>query len=165
MANLYELTGAFKDAEYYFNNAETEDELLQAEQYLIAAEVDLAEKAENIAKLIKNIEAEGEIFKKESDRLSKVAKSKERQVNSLKKYLKENLEIAGVDKIKGELLTVALQNSPKKLEVDSVKNIPKEFMSQPDPIVRSKDLLEHLINTGEYIEGVSVVQNKHVRIR
>lgn len=165
MANLYELTTAFKDAEYYFNNAETEQEMLEAERYLIAAEVVLAEKAENIAKLIKNIEADRDGFKKEADRLSSKAKTLDNKITNLKRYLQDSLELAGVDNVKGEVLTVAIQNSQRSLEVNSISNIPRSFLVQPEPVVSKKELLKHILNTGEHFEGVEVVQGKHLRIR
>ena len=84
MANLYELTDQFKQAEYYFNNAESEDEMVEAERYLIEAEVDLAEKAENIAKWIKNLEAERDVFKQEAVRLSEKSRSFDNKVTCCK---------------------------------------------------------------------------------
>ena len=94
MANLYELVGNLKEFEYHYNQADTEEEMLQAEKYLIDAEVELSDKVENIAKFIKNLEAERDAFKKESDRLATKAKSFDNKVTNLKRYLKDNLEVA-----------------------------------------------------------------------
>ena len=165
MANLYELTDQFKQAEYYFNNAETEDEMLEAERYLIEAEVDLTEKAENIARLIKNFEAEREAFKKESDRLAAKAKSFDNKVTSLKRYLQDNLEVAGIDKVKGELFTVSVQNNPISLDLSTTEHIPDEFKRVPEPVVNKRELLKHIKETGEVFEGVGVKQTRSIRIR
>ena len=138
MANLYELTAEFKEAEHLYNTSESEEEMLEAERYLIEAEVDLTEKAENIAKWIKNLESERDTFKKESDRLASKAKSFDNKVINLKRYLQDNLEVAGVDKVKGELFTVSLQNNAMSLDIESIEHIPMEFKLTPEPVVNKR---------------------------
>lgn len=165
MANLYELTAEFKQAEYYFNNAKTEDEMLEAERYLIEAEVGLTEKAENIAKWIKNLEAERDVFKKESDRLASKAKSLGNKSDSLKRYLQDSLEVAGVDKVKGELFTVSVQNNPISLDLITTEHIPDEFKRVPEPVVNKRELLKYIKDTGEVFEGVEIKQTRSIRIR
>lgn len=165
MANLYELTDQFKEAEYLYNTAESLEEMLEAEKYLIEAEIDLTDKAENIAKWIKNLEAERDTFKKESDRLAAKAKSFDNKVISLKRYLQDNLEVAGVDKVKGELFTVSLQNNALSLGIESIEHIPAEFKRTPEPVVNKRELLKYIKETGEVFEGVEVRQTRSVRIR
>lgn len=165
MANLYELVGEFKLVEQYYNSAETEDEMVEAEIFLIEAEADLSEKVENIARLIKNFEAEQDGLKKESDRLAAKAKSFGSKVSNLKRYLQDNLEIAGVDKVKGELFTVSLQNNAMSLDVSSAEHIPMEFKKIPEPVVNKRELLKYIKNTGEIFDGVEVNQTKSIRIR
>ena len=131
MANLYELVGEFRFVEQIYNSAETEDEMLEAERYLIEAESDLSEKAENIAKWIKNLEAGRDTFKKESDRLASKAKSFDNKVINLKRYLKDSLEVAGIDKVKGELFTVSLQNNAMSLDIGTSEHIPDDFKRTP----------------------------------
>ena len=165
MANLYELTSDFKEAEYLYNNAESHEEMLEAEKYLVEAEVGLAEKAENIAKWIKNLEAERDVFKKESVRLSEKSRSFDNKVSSLKRYLQDSLEVAGIDKVKGELFTVSLQNNAMSLEIDTITHIPAEFKRMPEPVVNKRELLKYIKETGEIFEGVEVRQTRSVRIR
>ena len=165
MANLYELIGIYEDFSRMYNQAETDEEMLEAERYLIEAEVDLTEKAENIARLIKNFEAEREAFKKESNRLAAKAKSFDNKVTSLKRYLQDNLEVAGIDKVKGELFTVSVQNNPISLDLSTTEHIPDEFKRVPEPIVNKRELLKHIKDTGEVFEGVGVKQTRSIRIR
>ena len=165
MANLYELVGNLKDFEYHYNQAETEEEMLEAEKYLVDAEVELSEKVENIAKFIKNIEADRDVFKKESDRLASKAKSFDNKVTSLKRYLQDNLEVAGIDKVKGDLFTVSLQNNAMSLDVNCIDHIPDEFKRTPEPIVNKRELLKYIKDTGEIFDGVEVKQTKSIRIR
>lgn len=165
MANLYELVGNLKEFEYLYNQAETDEELLEAERYLIDAEIELTEKVENIAKFIKNLEAERESFKKESDRLASKAKSFGNKADSLKRYLQDSLEASGVDKVKGQLFTVSLQNNAMSLDVSSTEHIPIEFKRVPEPVVNKRELLKYIKDTGEIFDGVEVKQTRSIRIR
>lgn len=165
MANLYELVNDFKYFEKIYNDAESQDEMIEAEKYLIETEVSLSDKAENIARLIKNFEAERDVFKKEAVRLSEKSRSFDNKVSSLKRYLQDNLEVAGIDKVKGELFTVSLQNNAMSLDINTITHIPAEFKRTPEPIVNKRELLRHIKDTGEVFEGVEVRQTRSVRIR
>ena len=125
----------------------------------------LAEKSENIPRLIKNLEAERDVFKKEATRLSEKSRSFDNKVSSLKRYLQDNLEVAGIDKVKGELFTVSLQNNAMSLDIGTSEHIPMEFKRTPEPIVNKRELLRHIKDTGEVFEGVEVKRTRSVRIR
>ena len=165
MANLYELVGNFKEFEHLYNNAESDDVMQEAERYLMASETDLADKVENIARLVKNFESERDTFKKEADRLASKAKSFDNKVSNLKRYLQDNLEVAGIDKVKGELFTVSLQNNAMSLDISKDDQIPSKFKRTPEPAVNKRELLAYIKETGETFEGVEVRQTRSVRIR
>ena len=165
MANLYGLVGNLKEFEYHYNQAETDEELLEAEKYLIDAEIELSDKVENIAKFIKNLEAERDVFKKESDRLASKSKSFANKADSLKRYLQDSLEAAGVDKVKGNLFTVSLRNNPFSLDLSSEEHIPMEFKRTPEPVVNKRELLKHIKETGETFEGVGLKRTRSLIIK
>ena len=165
MANLYELVGAYEEFSRLYNEAESDEEILEAEALLVDSESNLVEKIENISRLIKNFEAERKSFKREANRLAGKAKSYDNKVKNLKRYLEDSLNHAGVDKVKGELFTVSLQNNPLNLSVSDMSDIPDEFIRTPEPTVKKRELLNHIKKTGEFFEGVKVEQKKSVRIR
>ena len=165
MANLYELVGNLKEFEYLYNQAETDEELSEAEKYLIDAEIELSDKVENIAKFIKNLEAERESFKKESDRLASKAKSFANKADNLKRYLQDSLEVSGVDKVKGSLFTVSLRNNPFSLDLSSAEHIPMEFKRTPEPVVNKRELLKYIKETGETFEGVELKRTRSLVIK
>ena len=165
MANLYELIGIYEDFSRMYNQAETDEEMLEAEALLIESESNLVEKIENISRLIKNFEAERDAFKRESDRLNSKAKSFDNKVKNLKRYLEDSLTHAGVDKVKGDMFTVSLQNNPLSLSVSDIGNIPDEFIRTPEPKVNKRELLDYIKETGEVFDGVTLEQKKSLRIR
>ena len=165
MATLYELVGFYEEFSRLYNEAESDEEILEAEALLANSESNLVEKIENISRLIKNFEAERESFRKEANRLAAKAKSYDNKVKSLKRYLEDSLNHAGVDKVKGDLFTVSLQNNPLSLSVSDMSDIPDEFIRTPEPTVKKRELLNYIKDTGETFEGVKLEQKKSLRIR
>jgi len=123
----------------------------------------IEDKAENIAKLVKNLEADAKIIKEEEQRLAERRRSIENKVTRLKEYLQEQLEVAGLQKAKRPTITVAIQNNPPSVEIADEKLIPSEFMI-PQYKVDKKSILERLKN-GEMVPGAKLVQGRGVRIR
>ena len=65
-------------------------------------------KAENIAMLIREMVLDAEGYKAEIDRLSDRKKSLDNKIESLKDYLRVNMQAADITKIKGKLFTISL---------------------------------------------------------
>ncbi|TCP32156.1 viral Gp157 protein [Scopulibacillus darangshiensis] len=124
----------------------------------------IEDKCENTAKVIKTIEAEAKALKDEEKRLSDRRKALENRARNMKEYLKQNLMAAGMEKIKGPLLTVSIQNNPPTVHVSNEGIIPQEFFIQPNPVLNRKALLNHL-NSGSDVEGVEIRQGQSLRIR
>lgn len=124
----------------------------------------IEDKAENIAKLIKNLEADAKIIKEEEKRLAERRQSIEKKIDRLKQYLQEQLEVAGLQKVKRPTITVAIQANPPSVEIADEKLIPSEFMIPQPAKVDKKAILERLKN-GETVPGCELRQTKGVRIR
>ena len=131
---------------------------------LEALQGEIEEKAENIAKLVKNLEADAKIIKEEEQRLAERRRAIEAKVERLKAYLQQQLEVAGLQKVKRPTITVAIQNNPPSVEIADEKLIPSEFMIPQPAKIDKKAILERLKN-GEEIPGCSIKQTKGVRIR
>lgn len=165
MANLYELSFAYRKAEEYLNQAEDDLELKYALDLLTELEVALEEKIENTAKVIKSYEAEAEKFKTEAKRLNDKAASYAKKSKLLKDWIHDSFHQNGIERIDGDLFTVALQNNPVSLDIESVDKIPKEYLIEQEPRVDKRALLKDMKEHGVYVEGVNLKQDKHVRIR
>lgn len=124
----------------------------------------IEDKAENIAKLIKNLEADAKIIKEEEQRLAERRRAIEAKVDKLKMYLQEQLETAGIEKVKRPTITVAIQANPPSVDVIDEKAIPSDFLIPQAPKVDKRSILERL-KKGESVPGVALKQTKGVRIR
>lgn len=156
--HLYELTQNYLQV---LEIAENGDDLADT---LEALEDAIEVKAENTAKVIKQLEANAEMLANESRRLSERKSAIENNVRNLKSYLQDQLDKCGKTKIKGEIFTVALQNNPQSVDVLDESLIPSAYFIQQAPKLDRKELLTHL-KAGEEIAGVTIKQTKSLRIR
>lgn len=126
------------------------------------------EKAENVAKVVRNLEAEAEVFANESQRMAQKATARKNQTAHLKDYLKGAMEQMGIENIKGQLLNVGLQNSTPTCEVlVAVEELPEEFVRviPEKKEADKKALMAYYKEKGEVPDGVEVRQGRHIRIR
>lgn len=156
--HLYELTQNYLQV---LEIAENGDDLADT---LEALEDAIEVKAENTAKVIKQLEANAEMLANESRRLSERKSAIENNVRNLKSYLQDQLDKCGKSKIKGEIFTVAIQNNPQSVDVLDESLIPSTYFIQQAPKLDRKELLTHL-KAGEEIAGVTIKQTKSLRIR
>ena len=122
------------------------------------------EKAENIVKIMRTLEAKEKAYKDEEDRLNAQRKTLNNRLQELKDYLQENMNVMGKKKVESGLFTVAIQKSPPTLKIDDDKYIPDGYWIPQPPKLDRKELLQDM-KLGEEIEGVEIVQGEHVRIR
>ena len=124
----------------------------------------IEDKVENTAKLIKSIEADVQAIKEEEKRLAERRRALETKVNRIKEYLQNELEKAGIYKVKRPLITVSIQNNPPSVKIVDEKIIPSSFMIPQPPKLDKKGILEKLKN-GEHVPGATLVQERGIRIR
>ena len=164
MASIYELKTEFDKLWMIL-----EEELVDDDALLGAfetAQEDLAIKLENCCKYIKNQEALIEGLKEEKKRLSAKQKSAENAIERLKKLMKDAVEASGDKKIPCGTFTVAIQKNPPKLilDVDSVYDVPEEFLKYAEPEVKQKEALDAM-KAGETFTWCHSVQEDSLRIR
>jgi predicted nuclease with TOPRIM domain len=157
---LYELT------DNYMQLIELADQLDEEtfRNTLESIQDSIEDKVENTAKVIKSIEADVLAIKEEEKRLKERRQALESRIDNIKDYLKEQLEKAGIDKVKRATFTVSIQNNPPKAEIVDEKSLPLEFMI-PQPAKVDKRAILKKLKSGEHVPGAALVQEKGVRIR
>lgn len=116
MANLYELTGDILKLQQLLETGEVVDkELLN--DVLADTTADYDEKIENYAKVIKNLSADVDAIKAETDRLTTRRKALETNITNLKARMFDSMKQTGNTKIKGSLFTVSIQANGGKIPV------------------------------------------------
>ncbi|HEL1848957.1 TPA: siphovirus Gp157 family protein [Streptococcus suis] len=159
MANIYELTGIFKQiAEMEGIDEETKLDTLESIDWTEQFE----EKVENTVKVIKNKEAEKKQLKEEIDRLTARHKSIDSDITRLKTGLQGAFEITGHDKIKTLLFTVSLANNQPSVVVDE-DLLPKKYFIQT--LKPDKTAIKELLKAGKKVKGAVLQESRSLRIR
>ena len=163
MSKLYEITARYKTLETLLEDENIEIE--QIKEALDLVEEEITEKADNIARFIKSLEADEKAIKKEEKRLYDRRKGVENKRKSLKKYLYMELENAGIRKVKSTLFNIGIQNNPPSVNIIDQDKISAEYITTE--IIKKIDkraILEKLKN-GEVVEGAEIRQGQSLRIR
>ena len=163
MSKLYEITARYKTLETLLEDENIEIE--QIKEALDLVEEEITEKADNIAKFIKSLEADEKAIKEEEKRLYDRRKGVENKRESLKQYLYMELENAGIRKVKSTLFNIGIQNNPPSVNIIDQDKISAEYITTE--IIKKVDkraILEKLKN-GEVVEGAEIRQGQSLRIR
>ena len=153
---LYEI------AEIYTNLEEIEEDV-DVSSALANVDEALEDKLESIAKVIKNLDAMADAYEDEERRLKAKKQAAKNRIDGLKKYVKNNLEVIGKDKVEAGIFKWSLQNSPPKLVVTDETIIPLKFFKVERTLM--KDELKRVISSGHNINGAEIVREKHLRLK
>lgn len=127
---LYEISANMLMVSALMDQAETDEDIQVALDTMEALEGDLIFKAEDIIKVCKNIEADIQAIDEETKRLQDMKTSRKNKVDRLKKYLKENMESVGLQKIDTPLFKIAIQKNGGKQKIAydvDIDRLPAEF--------------------------------------
>lgn len=128
---------------------------------------DIQVKAQNIAATVLNVEALAEAASAASKRLADRAKRIQGRGNALRDYLKTSMESAGLTKIEGPEVTLAIQKNPPSVEVVDEDAIPDRYWIKdppPPPSLDKKQILFSL-KEGATIDGVRLNQRTRLEIK
>jgi uncharacterized protein YlxW (UPF0749 family) len=74
------------------------------------------------------LESDCKAIKEEEQRLADRRKALENRISSVKEYLQNQLEVAGLDKVKRPTVTVSIQLNPPSAEILDESVVPSIFM-------------------------------------
>lgn len=156
--NLYELSQNYLAVQ----EMDLEEDVLR--DTLDSIEEAIEDKAVNIAKWIRNLEADKKAFEEEEKRFKEKKQAADNRIKSLKLYLEDNMRLTGKTKFKAGFFSFAIQNNPPSVEVFDEALIPKQFLiAQPVKIDRAG--IKELLKAGEEVPGAELKQTKGLRIR
>lgn len=136
MSRLYELTDAYETVINMLYDDEIDEQVVI--DTLEGIEGEFEAKADNYAKLLKNINSDIKAIKEEEERLYARRKTLENRATRLKDTLEANMKVIGKTKFKTELFSFNIQKNggkqPLVIDVLDVNDIPKEYLIPQDPI-------------------------------
>lgn len=163
---LYEIANDYVALMQAIENDEIPEECIADTLEAIKGEIEI--KADNIACLLKNTEAEIKAFKEEENRLAERRKVKERALDSLKTYLSDMLIRTNVLNVETARNRISFRKS-EAVEVDesflrwAIENR-NDLLSFKEPTA-NKTEIKKALKGGQTLEGVKLVTNQNIQIR
>lgn len=142
---LYELTEQWDDVFNMMEDGETDEQVVF--DTLEAIEGEIEDKADNYAKIIRNLQASVDALKAEEDRLYQRRKSAENHIQRLKDTLQANLEFIGKTKFKTDLFSFSVSKNGGKQPIfitDNLDEIPGKYLIPQPPRVNNEAVRELL---------------------
>lgn len=168
MAKLYELSDmnrtAWEDIEAALDDPEIDWDAAEAELKQIEQEFD--GKVENCAKLIVGMNGESASITAEIERLTARRRALDNKVRHFKEYVKNEMLYSGRNRVKTDLFTIAVQNSPASLKVFNEAAIPPEYFTLiPETTKLDTAAVKAALKDGRQIPGAELFVDTHLRIR
>lgn len=162
MSKLYEITNSFMELN-------SNDELTDAEKQEIGSQLvqALQTKSNNIVGYYQEEKALLDGIDAEIKRLQDYKKSVSNRIDRYKTYVKDNMQVLGLNKIETELGTISIAKSPISVEIVDEDKIPAKYKTIVQTIkVDKKAISDNFKSTGELIEGVNIITNNtNLRIK
>lgn len=162
---LYELTEQWETVFNMMEDGETDEQVIF--DTLESIEGEIEDKADNHAKMIRNLQANVEVLKAEEERLYKRRKSTENHIQRLKDNLQANLEFIGKTKFKTDLFSFSISKNGGKQPLsitDNLDEIPGKYLI-PQPPKVNNDAVRELLKDKEVEWAHLEPYGRHLNIR
>lgn len=162
MTTLYKLNSRYQELlnKITYEDVENEEDFINE---LVNIEIEVEEKAENTAIIIKKLEAEREMIRNEEKRLADRRKSLENNINYLKSGLEYSMKLQDKKKFKTEHFSFNIQkNAPSVMITDEEKAL-KNYKRVTETIDKAK--LKDDLKNGVVLDYAELVQTESLRIR
>ena len=141
MSSLYELKGQYLELLSMMEEGADEETIKDT---LEGIEGEIEVKADNYARIIRQLESDANGLKTEIERMTDRKRALENHVSYLKNNLQDAMILTGKEKFKTELFSFGIQNNPASVVIDDPTSIPAEFLIPQEPKVDKKSIKEYL---------------------
>lgn len=158
---LYELTDNYRNLLELLDNPDLPQ--AEIEGALSGLTDDIANKLENITKIIKMKEGNVKTFKEEEKRLSSLRKVEENQIEYLKGYMYSCMKLCKLKKVESDLFKFSIAKTRGKVIVSPDFNNEKYLIEQPKVV--DKKALYDVLKEGIEVEGARLEEGESLRIK
>lgn len=164
---LYELTNDYIALMQAIDDDELPEECIADTLEAITGEIEV--KADNIACMLKNLEADITAIKSEETKLAVRRKTKERAYESLKQYLSLALQSMSIDKVETSRNKITFRKS-ESVELDEEAFISWAQENRDDLLTYSaptanKTEIKKLLKGGAEIVGAQLISKQNIQIK
>lgn len=162
---IYEITSDYLQLMQMMEDPELDPQTLA--DTMEGIEGELEDKADNYARVMKNMEADLNGIKAEIERLNTRKKTIENNIKRMKEALQFSMETTGKTKFKTELFSFGIRKNAPAVVMDEpyIENVPERFLKYSDPTI-NKSAIKEAIQNGEDLEGLAhLEQSSSLSIR
>lgn len=162
---LYDLSTNYCQALDFLTDPELDLPVEAVNDTLEALSGELEDKAVNVAKFLRNMEAMAEAIKNAEEAMAKRRKALENRAQWLKYYLKDNMERTGITEIECPYFKLSVQNNLPAVHVIDEDAVPAEFKEQVVSWKIDKAAIRKAVQAGRNVAGVSLANGKRLVIK
>lgn len=164
MQPLYQLAAEYRALADRLHDLDLPDDVIA--DTLEAEAGDIEVKATNIAKVFRNLEAIAAQIKEAEAAMAARRKAIEKRAASLKQYLHDNMEKAGIQKIECPWFVVSIKKNPAAVVIDDESSIPADYLREiPATFQPDKSLIKQAIADGFEVPGCHLAQGTRLEIK
>lgn len=165
MTQLFVLTNEYKSAEKALNDMDLDEQTISDTLAGMAGEI--TEKSTNVAMFIRNLESVAESIKAAESAMAERRKAIEKRAESIKYYLKSNMEAVGISKIECPHFVLSIKNNAGAVIIDDESKIPAEYLRTPEPPKPAPDkrAIKAAIESGVIVDGCRFEKSTRLEIK
>ncbi|WP_340052089.1 siphovirus Gp157 family protein [Pseudomonas proteolytica] len=152
MTTLYTIAEQFKELAALAETAD-EDLAVALRDTMEGIEGEFQEKGKAIAMITLNIDGDLEAIQSQIDRLTERKRIINNRKESLKEYLRSNMDAAGITKITHPLFTITCGKGKPIVVIDDEKAIPDDFVNVKVTSAPDKAAIAKALKDGQEVPG------------
>jgi hypothetical protein len=118
-------------------------------------------KALDLGMVYRNIQAEADVYETESKRLADKAKSLNKRAEGLRIYIEQQMELLGIEAIKGDTFSVKFHKLPPSVDIINADLIPLKYKRHnPESYEPNKVAILEALSNGIKIDGAKLNKDK-----
>lgn len=162
---LYELAAEYREAAERLQSLELDEQTIADTLEGLSGEIEV--KATNVAFMARNMESLAEQIKAAEQAMSARRKAIENRASSLREYLRINMERCNISKIESPQFRISIKQNPASVMIDDERQLPVEFMRQPEPPPPAPDkkAIKAAIESGIAVPGAWLTKTTRVEIK
>ncbi|WP_283271127.1 siphovirus Gp157 family protein [Streptococcus dysgalactiae] len=160
MAYLYELEGIAA----YLESLDLDDETFQNTLDSIDFQSDLENNIEYFVKMLKNVQADAEMYKVEKEAFYKKQKQAEAKAEKYKETIRRAMELSQKKKVDAGMFKVSLRRS-KKIEILDEAKIPLDYMQEKIEYKPMKSEISKALKSGIEVSGVELIETESLQVK
>lgn len=156
--SLYNIKSNYIELFEKAENGELTQEEIQEQGNDLA--IALRNKSTSIIGYVRNLDLTSDAIKSEIDRLTAMKKAIDNRNVKFKKYVKQNMEELGLEKIETELGVLTIAKNPASIDVYDENLITDEYKKEKITVSIDKTAIKNAIKEGKEIQGARLIEDK-----